>query len=104
MTFDDRPPGEVPLTTSYNVSKPAPPEPDGGPPPPTADEPRIYIPERDGPRFSRNKMIAVGLAGAVALGLFFGLVMGPKLDEPAKPKIERIVPKSDEDPRLQIQV
>ena len=103
MTFDDRPPGEVPLTTSYSVSKPAPAAADEAPPPPPADEPRIYMQDRDGPPFSRNKMIAAGLAGAVALGLFFGLVMGPKVDEPAKPKIERITPKG-EDPRLQIQV
>ena len=30
--------------------------------------------------------------------------MGPKIDEPPKPKIERIAPPASEDPRLQIQV
>ncbi len=93
---DDRPTGEVPLTTTYAVAEPP-------PPPPPADEPRIYIQRDERGGLSRNKLIAVGLAGAVGMGLLFGLVLGPKVDEPAKPKIERIAPAS-EDPRLQIQV
>ena len=104
MTFDDRPPGEVPLTTSYAVAKPGPPEADAAAPHPPADEPRIYVQEPPRRGLSRNQMIGAGVAGAVGLGVLFGLVMGPKLDEPPKPKIERITSPSGEDQRLQIEV
>ncbi len=100
---DDRPPGEVPLTTSYAVAEPEPVG-AGAPPPPASDEPRIYVQEHDRRGLPRKYLIAGGVAGALALGLFFGLVMGPKVDEPPKPKIERIAPPGGQDPGLQIEV
>lgn len=105
MTFDDRPPGDVPLTTSYGVTpRQSEPELGAAPPPESlADEPRVYI-DREGRGLSRSQMIGAGVAAAVALGVGFGVLMGPKLNEPPKPKMERIVPASSEDPRLQIQV
>lgn len=100
---DDRPPGEVPLTTTYAVAGAEPAEAGPAPPPPS-DEPRIYVQERERGGLSRKHLIAGGVAGAVGLGLLFGLVLGPKLDKPATPQIERIAPAGSEAPRLQIEV
>ena len=104
MTPEDRPPDDVPLTTTYGVVPPPPPaSTQTPPPPPPADEPRTYIGGPEGPRMSRNKMIAAGVAGAVALGLLFGLALGPSFKDD-EPKLERVAAGEAADRQVQIEV
>src|SRR5689334_14662527 len=89
MTSDDGRP-EPPLTTTYTAATAEPPPPGRDPAAP---------PPAGGP--SRNQVIAIGVGGAVALGVLMGVVMGPSLSEKRDPAATG-TPTSDG--RVQIQV
>jgi hypothetical protein len=90
MTSDDGRP-QPPLTTTYTSApeeaqtiggEPAPPPPGAGP--------------------SRNQMIAIGVGGAVALGVLLGVVMAPSLKDPGSGSAIAKAPAGDGGIQIQV--